>query len=67
MDFGDRMLGTPQDWTLIGEGAANAVFTYTGEQTDLARPPPLSRCTPCQRTARMPCISSTNPRRDRHR
>ncbi len=33
------MLGIPQDWILIGEGAANAVYTYTGEQNDLARTP----------------------------
>ncbi len=55
------MLGVPQDWTLIGEGAANAVFTYTGERTDLARTPTVVQLHPCQRTARMPCRACPEP------
>ena len=39
MNPANGMLGTPQDWTLLGEGAANAVFTYTGERNELARTP----------------------------
>ncbi len=41
----EAMLGSPQDWALSGEGAANVVFTYTGHQPDLVRitPPPSRR------------------------
>ena len=38
----DEMLGSAENWTRSGEGAANVVLTYAGVQPDLVcNPPPL--------------------------